>query len=164
MTTYRVAIRGDLDALVALEAEAFGDEAWSEESVAAELTGIGTTRHVIVSVDGERLVGYAALMYVDQVADVQRVVVGPGDRRRGIAAHLLRLLLDGTASRGCKQVLLEVGADNVAALGLYANFGFAEVSRRPRYYGGDVDAVVLALQLPNRAGRHTNEGTSGRDG
>lgn len=143
MTTYRSANSGDLGALVALEAEMLGDAAWGEESVAGELAGVGTTRHVIVAVDGDRLVGYAALMHVAQVADVQRVLVQGQRRRQGIAGELLRRLLVEAAGRGCREVLLEVAADNHAALALYSRFGFTEVSRRPRYYEGGVDAVVL---------------------
>lgn len=143
MTTYRSAVCGDLGALVALEAEMLGDTAWGEESVAGELAGVGTTRHVIVAVDGDRLVGYAALMHVAQVAEVQRVLVHRRRRRHGIAGELLRRLLVEAGSRGCEQVLLEVAEDNHAALGLYSRFGFTEVSRRPRYYEGGVDAVVL---------------------
>ncbi len=163
MTAYRVAIRGDLDALVALEAEVFDLSAWSEESVAGELAGIGATRHVIVAVDGERLVGYAALMHVAQVADVQRLLVHRRRRRHGIAGEMLRRLLVEAAGRGCREVLLEVAADNQAALALYADFGFAEISRRLRYYAEDVDAVVMALHLPSSPGRHTDGGTGGRD-
>lgn len=164
MTSYRVAVRDDLDALVALEAEVFDLSAWSEESVAGELAGIVATRHVIVAVDGDRLVGYAALMHVAQVADVQRVLVHRRRRRHGIAGELLRRLLVEAAGRGCREVLLEVAADNQAALALYADFGFAEISRRLRYYAEDVDAVVMALHLPSSPGRHTDGGTGGRDG
>jgi ribosomal-protein-alanine acetyltransferase len=164
VTTYRSAVCGDLGALVALEAEMLGDTAWGEESVVGELAGVGTTRHVIVAVDGDRLVGYAALMHVAQVADVQRVLVHRRRRRHGIAGELLRRLLVEAAGRGCREVLLEVAADNQAALALYADFGFAEISRRLRYYAEDVDAVVMALHLPSSPGRHTDGGTGGRDG
>lgn len=147
MTAYRAGTSSDLAALVSLEAQAFGGAGWSEASVAGELAGVGTTRLVLVAENGEQLVGYAALMYVGDGADVQRVVVHTAHRRHGIAADLLSRLLDEAAGRGCQQVLLEVAADNKAALGLYKRFGFAEISHRPRYYGGDVDAVVMACHL-----------------
>lgn len=163
VTTYRAGGPGDRDAIVALEAQTFGVDAWSQESVADELAGVGTTRHVIVAVDGDQLVGYASLMHVSEVGDVQRVVVPAAHRRRGIAGALLRRLLDEAASRGCEQVLLEVAADNSAALGLYTSLGFAEISRRLHYYADNVDAVVLALHLPRRQdGIPTRH--NGRDG
>lgn len=146
MTAYRAGTSSDLAALVALEAQAFGRAAWSEASVVGELAGVGTTRLVLVAESGEQLVGYAALMYVGDGADVQRVVVHIAHRRQGIGADLLGRLLDEAAGRGCQQVLLEVAADNDAAVGLYKRFGFAEISRRPRYYGGEV-AVVMTCHL-----------------
>ena len=48
---------------------------------------------------------------------------------------------------GADRMLLEVGAGNAAALGLYAAAGFVEIDRRPRYYRDGADAVVLRLPL-----------------
>ncbi|MDQ3663931.1 MAG: ribosomal protein S18-alanine N-acetyltransferase [Actinomycetota bacterium] len=147
MTAYRTATSADVGAIVAVEAQVFGKAAWSVESVRGELAGGRPTRHVVVAADGDRLVGYASLAVAGEVGDVQRLAVVSSRRRRGLAADLLRTLLDEAAARGCRRVLLEVGADNGAALALYRRFGFVEISRRPRYYPGDVDALVLALGL-----------------
>jgi ribosomal-protein-alanine N-acetyltransferase len=43
------------------------------------------------------------------------------------------------------RVLLEVREDNEAALGLYAQSGFVEIDRRPRYYRDGAAAVVMQL-------------------
>ena len=40
-------------------------------------------------------------------------------------------------------MLLEVAADNDAAQALYASAGFVEIARRPGYYPGGRDAVVM---------------------
>jgi len=146
VTAYRPVTSSDIGALVALESEMFGRDAWSAESVAGELAAVGTNRIVIVALDGERLVGYAALMHVGDVADLQRVVVHRDHRRQGIAADLVRDLLAEAAGQGCHEVLLEVAADNDAALALYTRLGFTEISRRSGYYRGDVDAVVMAVR------------------
>lgn len=147
MTAYRAATSEDLRAIVELEARIFAGAAWSVESVGDELACHGVTRHVLVAEEGDRLVGYASLMFVGDVGDVQRVAVDSSHRRQGIAADLLSRLLEEAARKGCRSVLLEVAADNEAALSLYRRFGFTEISRRLRYYPGDVDAVVLALPL-----------------
>jgi ribosomal-protein-alanine N-acetyltransferase len=42
-------------------------------------------------------------------------------------------------------MFLEVAADNAAALEFYAQAGFVEVGRRPRYYANGADALVLRL-------------------
>jgi ribosomal protein S18 acetylase RimI-like enzyme len=47
-------------------------------------------------------------------------------------------------------VLLEVAADNSAALALYSRAGFRVISRRADYYGHGRDAVVLSCPLASR--------------
>lgn len=48
-------------------------------------------------------------------------------------------------------MLLEVAADNGAALGLYASLGFATINRRARYYTGGVDALVMELDIEEQS-------------
>ena len=44
--------------------------------------------------------------------------------------------------------MLEVRADNAAALALYEQAGFATISLRRRYYQpGDIDAVIMRKDL-----------------
>ena len=38
-------------------------------------------------------------------------------------------------------------AGNEAALGLYEKLGFREVGRRPKYYDGKEDAILMDLDL-----------------
>ncbi len=47
------------------------------------------------------------------------------------------------------RMLLEVSADNTAALAFYAAEGFVEIARRRRYYRDGSDAVVLERQEHN---------------
>lgn len=140
----RPATPADLDALVAVDASCFGTKAWSEALVAQELAA--GSRFVVVA-EGDAVLGYASLMEVIDVADVQRVAVLPGARRRGVGAALLDMLLMRARLSGCARVLLEVGADNTAALGLYRSFGFEVVDRRDGYYGPGIDALVMATVL-----------------
>jgi ribosomal protein S18 acetylase RimI-like enzyme len=56
---------------------------------------------------------------------------------------LLDALLAEAERRGCTEVLLEVRADNAAAIGLYAARGFVTISTRRRYYADGADALIL---------------------
>lgn len=140
----RPATPADLDALVAVEDACFGTNAWSEALVAQELAA--ASRFVVVA-EADAVLGYASLMEVADVADVQRVAVVPPARRSGVGAALLDMLLMRARLSGCARVLLEVGADNDAAIGLYGSFGFEPVDRRDAYYGPGVDALVMATAL-----------------
>ena len=48
---------------------------------------------------------------------------------------------------GANRLLLEVRDDNSGALAFYADRGFVEIDRRPRYYRDGTTAVVLRLPL-----------------
>ena len=100
-----------------------------------------------MAADGCEVVGYAALSCNGDTADLLRVAVNPDRRRLGVARRLCDAILAGVGP-ACTRVLLEVAADNPAAMALYSRLGFVEIDRRRRYYGGAVDAVVMERALP----------------
>jgi len=140
----------DLDALLDLEHAAFGTGAWSRQAIAAEFLELGSTREIVVAdhdVDVSVVHGYAVGRYVADTADVNRLVVGASRRRRGVGSQLLTALVVEAQQRGCERMLLEVAAANISAIGLYAAHGFETIDRRPRYYNGVGDAVVMQRRL-----------------
>ena len=145
----RPATPEDIPALTALEAELFGDDAWSEASVGGELEGPG--RHVVVAVEGDGVVGYAVTMRAGDLADLQRIAVHPECQRQGIARALLAEVLKQARDEGASRVLLEVSAVNAAALAFYADADFVEIDRRRRYYRDGSDAVVMRRSLGRAA-------------
>lgn len=145
MSRRRVATHADLPALVALDAEAFAADAWSEAAWAAELEQVPGTRHVEVLTEDGDLLGYVVLMVMPDVADLQRLAVASAARRAGHARTLLRAALGVARERGCTSVLLEVASDNAPAVELYQSAGFRPIHRRKAYYGAGRDALVMRL-------------------
>ena len=141
----RPAVADDARPVRDLDAMLFGPDAWSLVSVLAELTG--PDRRAMVAVEDDLLVGYAVTMGDGEVVDLQRMAVRPEHRRRGVAAALLRQLVDAATVAGAQRMLLEVSAENTAALGFYERAAFAGISRRRRYYRDGSDALVLARDL-----------------
>jgi ribosomal-protein-alanine N-acetyltransferase len=81
-------------------------------------------------------------------AEIITLAVAGGSRRRGIARALWESARGELAQMGVARVVLEVAANNEAALGLYRTLGFAEVGVRRRYYAsGAQDARVMAITL-----------------
>lgn len=76
-------------------------------------------------------------------AEVLTLAVDPDARRRGVGRALLDQALATAWDRGAGSMFLEVAADNAAALALYAAAGFDPIGRRPGYYSGGRDAIVL---------------------
>jgi ribosomal-protein-alanine acetyltransferase len=144
----RAATREDAAAIAALEKLCFDKDAWSYPLVVAELSGVQS--EALVSVSGSEVVGYALTMASGDVVDLLRIAVHPQWRRRGVAGSLLRAVLDRAAATEAERMLLEVRVGNTAARAFYQAAGFAEISRRPRYYRDGTDALVLALPLKDR--------------
>lgn len=146
----RVATSDDLAAIMTIERAAFADDAWSEASMAAELAS--PHGHYVVADEAGVVVGYAGLRAVAGApdADVQTIALADAARGRGRGRMLLRTLLAEAARRGAREVFLDVRDDNPVARSLYTSEGFAEIGRRPRYYPGPVDAVVMRLGLAER--------------
>lgn len=136
---------------MALERASFPDDAWSHDAMRAELSSPHGCYLVVV--DGDRVVGYAGLRALvgAKDADVQTIAVAADARGSGIGRMLLHAVLSEASARRVREVFLEVRADNPVAANLYASEGFVEIGRRPRYYQpGDVDAVIMRLDLADR--------------
>ncbi len=139
----RPATPDDSAAIMAIEHDAFGDDAWSDALVDLELTAPG--RIVIGAEQDEALVGYASAAVIADVADLTRIAVRPAERRHGVARALLAALQEQSVERGAERMMLEVADTNEPALAFYVASGFVEVARRRDYYGSGIDAVVMEL-------------------
>jgi ribosomal-protein-alanine acetyltransferase len=134
----------DVAALQRLEQLCF-DDPWSEASLRTELEA-GHGRVWLCCLDGEA-VGSLMAWHLYEDLEINRVAVVPTLRGRGIGALLVRQVLDEAIAGGAARALLEVRADNAAALALYRRTGFAESGRRKGYYHDGMDAVVMTCML-----------------
>jgi [ribosomal protein S18]-alanine N-acetyltransferase len=150
VTHLRPADAGDVDAVAALEQAVFGADAWSAASVHAELTGPARQALVAVADDGG-LRGYVVVRTPADPADpadLHRIAVTAQCRRRGLAARLLA----ACESAAYDRMLLEVRADNSAAIAFYRRQKFTEIARRRAYYADGADAVVMQRRHDRPAG------------
>ncbi|WP_122818592.1 ribosomal protein S18-alanine N-acetyltransferase [Nocardioides pantholopis] len=144
----RGATLADADAVVALETENLGADAWPPGLVREGLAGtLPTVSYLVAEVDGE-LVGHAVASVVGDIAELQRIAVRPEHRRSGVASELLAEVVAAAVAGGAERLLLEVREDNVGAARFYAARGFIEIARRQRYYRDGATALVLARDLP----------------
>ena len=142
----RPATEADVEAIVALEAATQAGDAWSEALVRDGVTGgLPTISYLVADEDG--VVGYAVASYAGDIAELQRIGVAERSRRRGLATALLDRVVAHAPGTGADRMLIEVRADNSGALAFYADRGFVEIDRRPRYYRDGADAVVMRLPL-----------------
>ncbi|MGK5529173.1 ribosomal protein S18-alanine N-acetyltransferase [Streptomyces sp. URMC 129] len=142
----------DIEPVLALEAELFPLDAWSEGMYWSELAGAGgphRTRGYLVAEDADgKLAGYAGLAVAGGTGDVMTIGVTGAHQGTGLGGRLLGELLADARRLGCREVLLEVRVDNVRAQRLYERFGFRRIGVRRGYYQpGNFDALVMRREL-----------------
>ena len=144
----RQATVDDQPAIDRAEQEIFGADAWSTDTVLAELKH--PLSWYLIAEEGDKFAGYAGLRSAGPrgQGDIQTLAVVHEFRGRGVGGKLLDGLLERARHDQLLEVFLEVRADNEVAQELYLSRGFREIARRPGYYQPDgVDAVVMALDL-----------------
>jgi ribosomal-protein-alanine N-acetyltransferase len=133
----------DLPAIMGLEQAGFpAAEQWSERSWRGELLG---ERRTVLVARAQHPVGVISITTVGELADLHRLVVEPRSRRQGIGADLVRAGLEIVLQLGVRAVILDVAYHNEAAIALYQQLGFEQLSARQDYYGPGQHALILKL-------------------
>jgi ribosomal-protein-alanine N-acetyltransferase len=139
---------------VAELAKASLEDPWPPASFEAELVLPEARLWVARCPDGEAggrgpvadgICGYAVLRRVVDELHLLSLAVAPARRRRGVGRALLEHAIAG--ERDVRAVHLEVRADRPEARSFYDALGFVAVGRRPRYYRGREDAVLMTRSL-----------------
>jgi ribosomal-protein-alanine N-acetyltransferase len=150
----RPARESDLARVAALHAACFPDDAWNSSSLATVLAMPGADGRICLGDDGA-----PCGMLLDQClgpeGEILTLGVAPAWRRRGVARGLVEDLIVRALAVGAQRLLLEVAADNTAALALYTSLGFERQGIRRHYYrraqGPAIDAWRLCLSLLSAA-------------
>jgi ribosomal-protein-alanine N-acetyltransferase len=144
----RIMTPADLDAVLGLELDLFGEEAWSRQMLEGELAQQPRSRYYLVADDDGRIAGYAGLLLAATQADVLTLAVVTDQWGRGTGSALLEALLTEAARRGCAEVFLEVRTDNTRAQRLYHRYGFRQIGIRKGYYQpSGADALVMRHEI-----------------
>lgn len=139
----------DVEAIIAIEARAFGPASWG---AAAIRDGVGApyVEAIVGGLADRPPQGFALWRRLGDEGEILSLAVDGPSRGRGLAKALLaELILSAEAGR-VGALFLEVDAGNAPALGLYARAHFRQVGRRRRYYRNGADALVLrrAISAP----------------
>ena len=135
--------RDDLAAIMALEGAGFPEaERWSERSWLGELLGDGRT---VLIARAHAPVGVITVQTVGELADLHRLVVAPGYRRRGVGTQLTTAAVRAVRHLGARAMILEVDYTNDPAIALYARVGFEQLTARENYYGPGQHALIMKL-------------------
>jgi ribosomal protein S18 acetylase RimI-like enzyme len=130
----------DLSELRQLEKICFPRDAWPLLDVLSVLSFPGIIR--LKATHEDRMVGFIAgeKRNPKKLAWIATFGVLPAYRRMGIGTQLLQACEDAL---NVARIRLSVRVGNTPALRLYRGFGYQQVGVWPKYYQGNVDAVVL---------------------
>lgn len=148
----------DLGRLARLHKSCF-EEGWSRADLAHLLAlpgGFGLiarqTSGRFAALESLRGVGFSLVRVVRDECELLSLGVIPAQRRRGIAASILKASMQACQEAGAKTMFLEVAIDNLSAQALYEYFTFARVGTRPDYYaradGSRMHAYTMRADLP----------------
>ena len=137
---------GHVASVAAIEKECFGVDAWSEKSVASELTN--QLSLWLVAVDGDRVAGYVGSQTVCGETDMMNVAVTADYRRQGLGEKLVLALVEELKAMGSQCLTLEVRDSNTPARTLYEKLGFQQIGLRKNYYRNPKeDAHILRKEF-----------------
>ncbi len=130
--TIRTLSAADAAVLAALHGGGF-DDPWTVATFAGLLALPGTFGFVAIAKDTPA--GFVLARAAADEAEILTLAVAAGSRRRGLGTMLVNHAIATAAEAGAARMFLEVAEDNTAGQGLYRALGFAEIGRRPAYYG-----------------------------
>lgn len=149
----RHAVAADLDRVMEIERHSAYGAHWTRAAYAkyeGEPRDDLFHRSMLVAVEGENVVGFAAASYLegDDAALLENLAVDLNWRRRGVAKALCAATIEWAKSEGAWELDLEVRGSNAAALALYASLRFVEQGRRRKYYSQpEEDGVLMGLRF-----------------
>ncbi len=145
----RPVARHDLEKLARIHAQCFPEDAWDPAALESVLAMPGAES--LLAEEGGDVIGLLFATVVREEAEILTFGVAPRRRRSGVARALLGGFYARARALGATRVVLEVAADNAAALALYEAEGFRTVGMRHAYYqrgrGPAVDAWLLRRVL-----------------
>ncbi|HMJ06517.1 MAG TPA: GNAT family N-acetyltransferase [Chthoniobacterales bacterium] len=88
----------------------------------------------LIARDGARPIGCVGLRPIAaDIAEVKRLYVQPGSRRAGVARRLMEALEAEARAAGFKEIWLETGLGQPAAITLYESLGYEKIASFGEY-------------------------------
>ncbi len=140
----RPAAAADVPAIVAIEGATFPCP-WSEGTFYREVENDISKFKVLAL--GDEVIGYYDLWICGDESHLLNIAVAVANRRRGYGKMMLKDIIGEARRAECLRIILEVRADNAAAIGFYEAFGFKKVAQTRHYYADGEDADIMLKDI-----------------
>lgn len=118
---------------------------WTPSRVSREIKA--TNSNVILSLEGNQVIGFAVMKYLDDEATLNLFGVHPKHRRKGVGTRMLKWLEQTALISGNGIVYLETRLTNTEGRKFYTSMGYKVIQRIPGYYKGKETALRMARDL-----------------
>ena len=118
---------------------------WTPSRVSREIKA--TNSNVILSLEGNQVIGFAVMKYLDDEATLNLFGVHPKHRRKGVGTRMLKWLEQTALISGNGIVYLETRLTNTEGRKFYTSMGYKVIQRIPGYYKGRETALRMARDL-----------------
>ncbi|WP_298810596.1 ribosomal protein S18-alanine N-acetyltransferase [uncultured Psychrobacter sp.] len=153
LPTNAVELENVIQTVANIETMVQPDDAWNQRAL-TELLEQDSIRLLIAydqakeeSTSYREIVGYCLYQMTFEQAEVLRIGTAPEHQRQGIASQVLNRLHELLQLNQVESLLLEVRADNTAAIALYEQQAFNIIYKRKGYYKMPhkpaVDALIM---------------------
>ncbi|MBK9392128.1 MAG: GNAT family N-acetyltransferase [Bacteroidetes bacterium] len=116
----------------------------NEHTFYSQFNKLDNIRHVVVAYEDDVPAGCGAIKeFSTDTMEVKRMFVLPGNRRKGIAAKILRELEIWAAELSYKKCILETGKKQPEAIELYRRNGYLAIPNYGQYAGVENSVCFL---------------------
>ena len=139
-----------LQSVAKIEEFVQSQDAWNYQTLSELLGQDSINMLVVYEKEGKvnnKVMGYCLYQVVFEQAEILRIGTHPDYQRQGIASQVFVKLNVELMSNQVESLLLEVRADNFAAIALYERQGLAVIHKRKGYYQiphrPAIDALIM---------------------
>ena len=132
-----------LQSVAKIEDVVQSQDAWGYQAIAELLAQDSVDLLVVYQID--KVVGYCLHHVIFEQAEILRIGTHPDYQRQGVASQIFATLNEELMNNQVESLLLEVRADNFAAIALYEQQGFVTIHRRKGYYQVPHQLAIDAL-------------------
>lgn len=132
----------DIENVVQIEADAYGQHHWSKSSFYDEMNN-NLARYYCAKTQNNELVAYAGIWNIIDEAHITTIAVKPEFMRKHIGEALIVKILEDCYNNKIKYLTLEVRESNVPAIELYKKYGFSSLGTRKGYYQDNNENALI---------------------
>ena len=134
-----------VEAVAAVEAMVQLQEPWNYKTINDLLQQDSIKLMLMTDTNNDEVVGYCLYQVLFEQAEILRIGTHPNYQRQRIASQIFARLNEELKNQQVEALLLEVRADNIAAIALYEQQGFTIIHSRKGYYQVGLQSAIDAL-------------------